>query len=113
MEVWIIISNTWFMIEHDRPIAYTVYYVTIISIRKKVRWYSRNCVKKEGTKSFIRSIYLRVLYALQLNDDILCLAKDDAIAQAIQYLGLKIRKRASKKKWTMSKFWLYEEISTG
>jgi hypothetical protein len=40
---------------------------------------------------------LRVLYALQLEDDILSLAKDDALGKMLQDLNLKPRERASKK----------------
>lgn len=42
-------------------------------------------------------IYLRVLYALQLEEDILYLAQEDRIGKALQDLRLKTRKRASKK----------------
>ena len=42
-------------------------------------------------------IYLRVLYALQLDDDILQLAKEDVLGRTLQDLSLKHRKRASKK----------------
>ena len=42
-------------------------------------------------------IYLRVLYALQLDDDILLLAKEDAMGKALQDLSLKKRERASSK----------------
>ena len=42
-------------------------------------------------------IYLRVLYALQLDDDILLLAKEDKMGKALQDLSLKTRERASKK----------------
>ena len=42
-------------------------------------------------------IYLRVLYALQLDDDILLLAKGDAMGKALQDLSLKKRERASRK----------------
>ena len=42
-------------------------------------------------------IYLRVLYALQLDDDILWLAKEDKLGKALQDLSLKTRERASKK----------------
>ena len=42
-------------------------------------------------------IYLRVLYALQLDDDILSLAKDDELGRALQDMNLPQRKRASKK----------------
>jgi hypothetical protein len=39
-----------------------------------------------------------VLYALQLDDDILCLAKDDALGKSLQDAGLARRKKASKKR---------------
>ena len=39
----------------------------------------------------------RVLYALQLDDDILWLAKEDKLGKALQDLSLKTRRRASKK----------------
>ena len=42
-------------------------------------------------------IYLRVLYALQLDDDILFLAKDDALGRALQDMNLPRRERVSKK----------------
>ena len=45
-----------------------------------------------------RIIYLRVLYALQLDDDILWLAKEDKLGKTLQDLSLKTRKRASKKR---------------
>ena len=52
---------------------------------------------EKGTPTVSIGIYLRVLYALQLDDDILCLAKDDTIGKTLQDLGLQTRKRASKK----------------
>ncbi len=52
---------------------------------------------EKGTPTVSVGIYLRVLYALQLDDDILCLAKDDMMGKALQDLGLKTRKRAAKK----------------
>lgn len=42
-------------------------------------------------------IYLRVLYALQLDDDILWLVKEDKLGKVLQNLSLKTRERASKK----------------
>ena len=52
---------------------------------------------ENGLPTVSAGIYLRVLYALQLDDDILCLAKDDAMGKALQDMGLKERKRAAKK----------------
>jgi len=52
---------------------------------------------EKGVPTVAIGIYLRVLYALQLDDDILLLAKEDAIGKALQDLSLKKRERASKK----------------
>ena len=52
---------------------------------------------EKGLPTVAIGIYLRVLYALQLGDDILLLAKEDAMGKALQDLGLKKRERASKK----------------
>ena len=52
---------------------------------------------EKGTPTVAIGIYLRVHYALQLDDDILLLAKEDAMGKALQDLGLKKRERASKK----------------
>lgn len=51
----------------------------------------------QGAPTVAIGIYLRVLYALQLDDDILLLAKEDAMGKALQDLSLKKRGRASKK----------------
>ena len=53
---------------------------------------------EKGVPTVAIGIYLRVLYALQLDDDILLLAKEDTMGKALQDLGLKKRERASKKK---------------
>lgn len=53
---------------------------------------------ENGAPTVAIGIYLRVLYALQLDDDILWLAKEDALGKALQDLNLKQRERASKKK---------------
>lgn len=53
---------------------------------------------EKGPPTFAIEIYLCVLYALQLDDDILWLAKEDKMGKALQDLSLKIRERASKKK---------------
>lgn len=52
---------------------------------------------EKGIPTVSMGIYLRVLYALQLDDDILMLAKDDILGRALQDLQLKRRERASKK----------------
>ena len=52
---------------------------------------------EKGWATVSVGIYLRVLYALQLDDDILYLAKDDSLGKALQDMGLKTRKRAAKK----------------
>ena len=52
---------------------------------------------EKGVSSVSIGIYLRVLYALQLDEDILLLAKEDTIGKTLQDLGLKQRERASKK----------------
>ena len=55
-----------------------------------------SCIEK-GVLTVAMGIYLRVLYALQLDDDILLLAKEDAMGKALQDLSFKQRGRASKK----------------
>jgi transcriptional regulator with XRE-family HTH domain len=52
---------------------------------------------EKGLPTVSIGIYLRVLYALQLEDDILLLAKNDKMGQILQDLTLIKRKRASKK----------------
>ena len=52
---------------------------------------------EKGLPTVSIGIYLRVLYALQLDDDILLLAKDDNLGRALQDMGLKNRQRATKK----------------
>jgi hypothetical protein len=51
---------------------------------------------EKGAPTVAIGIYLRVLYALQL-DDILWLVKEDKLGKALQNLSLKTRERASKK----------------
>lgn len=54
---------------------------------------------EKGTATVAIGIYLRVLYALQLDDDILLLAQKDEMGRALQDLSLiKNRERASKKR---------------
>ncbi len=52
---------------------------------------------EKGAPTVAIGIYLRVLYALQLEDDILLLAQEDKMGKALQDLSLKTRSRASKK----------------
>ncbi|MBP3506903.1 helix-turn-helix domain-containing protein [Bacteroides fragilis] len=52
---------------------------------------------EKGAPTVSIGIYLRVLYALQLDEDILWLAKEDKMGKALQDLSLKTRERASKK----------------
>lgn len=52
---------------------------------------------EKGAQTVAIGIYLRVLYALQLDDDILLLAQKDDMGRALQDLALKHRERASKK----------------
>ena len=52
---------------------------------------------EKGSPTVAIGIYLRVLYALQLDDDILLLAKDDELGRQLQDMALTSRQRASKK----------------
>lgn len=52
---------------------------------------------EKGVPTVAIGIYLRVLYALQLDDDILLLAQKDEMGRALQDIALKNRQRASKK----------------
>ena len=52
---------------------------------------------EKGAPTVAIGISLRVLYALQLDDDILLLAQKDEIGRGLQDLRLKQRERASKK----------------
>ena len=52
---------------------------------------------EKGTPTVAIGIYLRVLYALQLEDDILLIAQQDALGRQLKDLALTNRKRASKK----------------
>ena len=52
---------------------------------------------EKGSPTVAIGIYLRVLYALQLDNDILLLAKDDELGRQLQDMALTTRQRASKK----------------
>ena len=52
---------------------------------------------EKGAPTVAIGTYLRILYALQLEDDILLLAKDDKLGKQLQDMALINRERASKK----------------
>ena len=52
---------------------------------------------EKGAPTVAIGIYLRVLYALQLDDDILSLAKDDELGRALQDMNLPQREKKKKK----------------
>lgn len=52
---------------------------------------------EKGAPMVAIGIYLRVLYVLQLDDDILWLVKEDKLGKVLQNLSLKTEERASKK----------------
>ena len=60
---------------------------------------SRQTLKRleKGSPQVSLGVVLRVLNALQLDDDILSLAKDDVLGHIVQDMELKNKKRASKK----------------
>ena len=51
---------------------------------------------EKGSPTVAIGTYLRILYALQLEDDIQLIAKDDPLGKQLQDIAL-LRKRASKK----------------
>lgn len=52
---------------------------------------------EKGAPTVAIGIYARVLYALQLDDDLLLIAKEDPLGRTLQDLSLRHRLRASKK----------------
>ena len=52
---------------------------------------------EKGAPTVAIGIYLRILFALGLDESILYIAKDDEMGRTIQDLDLKNRQRASKK----------------
>lgn len=59
---------------------------------------------EKGAPTVAIGIYLRVLYALPLDDDILWLAKEDELGKALQDLSLKTRKELQKRNRRMSSY---------
>ena len=60
---------------------------------------------EKGTPTVAIGIYLRVLYALQLDDDILLLAQKDEMGRALQHLALKHRERTKQREPSSSLEW--------
>lgn len=52
---------------------------------------------EKGTPTVAIGIYLRILYALQLEDDVLFIAKDDKLGKELQDINMIGREWASKK----------------
>ena len=52
---------------------------------------------EKGSPTVSIGIYARVLYALQLDDDLILIAQDDKQGRLLQDLSLKNRQRATKK----------------
>lgn len=52
---------------------------------------------EKGSPTVSIGIYARVLYALQLDDDLLLIAKEDKLGRTLQDLNLKHRTRATSK----------------
>ena len=66
---------------------------------------------EKGVPTVAIGIYLRVLYAMQLDDDILFLAKDDELGRVLQDMNLTQRERASKKELqAMKKLYVYADF---
>ena len=59
---------------------------------------------QKGMPTVAIGIYLKVYYALQLDDDILLLAKEDEMGKALQDLSLEKREKASKKEKGMKDY---------
>ena len=60
---------------------------------------SRNTLSKveKGDPSVAFGIYVKVLYALGLDEDILFIAKDDVMGRVLQDMELTVKRKAEKK----------------
>ena len=65
---------------------------------------------EKGIPTVAIGIYLRVLYALQLDDDILFVDKEDRMGKALHDLSLKTIQRSSKKGEFMKKLYVYADF---
>lgn len=52
---------------------------------------------EKGAPTVAMGIYLRILFAMDLDESILSLAKDDELGRTLQDLQLEVRKRAPKR----------------
>jgi len=70
-----------------------------ISLYLKHATYSPLTINRieKGSPTVSIGIYARVLYVLQLDDNLLLIAKEDTLGRNLQDLNLKHRRRASKK----------------
>ena len=62
-----------------------------------VDYFSKGIQHEKGLPTVSIGVLLRVLYALQLGDDFLLIARDDKLGHIIQDIEVKNRKRASRK----------------
>lgn len=67
---------------------------------------------EKGVPTVSIGIYLRVLYALQLETDILHLAQDDELGRRLQDIALVNRRRASKKNRLCANCWYMPTLAT-
>lgn len=71
--------------------------LSIAQIAKRASCSEVTAIKVErGTPTVAIGTYIRILFALGLDESILYLAKDDEVGRTLQDLDLKPRRRASK-----------------
>lgn len=71
--------------------------LSIAQIAERASCSEVTAIKVErGTPTVAIGIYIRILFALGLDESILYLAKDDEVGRTLQDLDLKPRRRASK-----------------